>query len=120
MFVWLQRSGAVAEDFLMKTRKIAPWFYLCPVMVGLHLLTVLTGTQFYLTPTDLLAAYYGLVVIGLGVLMGYAGQISIGHAGFFAIGGYSGGGLDHPQLDAVARCLGRPVAGQSWSACNRP
>jgi branched-chain amino acid transport system permease protein len=30
-----------------------------------------------------------LVVIGLCLLMGYAGQISLGHAGFFAIGGYT-------------------------------
>jgi len=35
-----------------------------------------------------MAAYYGLVVIGLCLLMGYAGQVSLGHAGFFAIGGY--------------------------------
>jgi branched-chain amino acid transport system permease protein len=36
-----------------------------------------------------MSAYYALVVIGLCLLMGYAGQISLGHAGFFAIGGYS-------------------------------
>jgi branched-chain amino acid transport system permease protein len=35
-----------------------------------------------------MSAYYCLVIIGLSLLMGYAGQISIGHAGFFAIGGY--------------------------------
>ena len=36
-----------------------------------------------------MSAYYALVVIGLCLLMGYAGQISLGHAGFFAIGGYT-------------------------------
>jgi branched-chain amino acid transport system permease protein len=36
-----------------------------------------------------MAAYYALVVIGLCLLMGYAGQVSLGHAGFFAIGGYT-------------------------------
>jgi len=30
-----------------------------------------------------------MVVIGLCLLMGYAGQASLGHAGFFAIGGYT-------------------------------
>jgi branched-chain amino acid transport system permease protein len=35
-----------------------------------------------------MSAYYALVVIGLCLLMGYAGQASLGHAGFFAIGGY--------------------------------
>jgi branched-chain amino acid transport system permease protein len=36
-----------------------------------------------------MSAYYSVVVIGLCLLMGYAGQISIGQAGFFAIGGYT-------------------------------
>ena len=30
-----------------------------------------------------------IAVMGLDVLMGYAGQVSLGHAGFMAIGGYS-------------------------------
>ena len=36
-----------------------------------------------------MAAYYCIAVIGLCMLMGYAGQISLGQAGFFAIGGYT-------------------------------
>jgi branched-chain amino acid transport system permease protein len=35
-----------------------------------------------------MTGYYSLVIIGLCMLIGYAGQISIGHAGFFALGGY--------------------------------
>jgi branched-chain amino acid transport system permease protein len=31
---------------------------------------------------------YALITIGLGLLMGYAGQVSLGHAGFFAVGAY--------------------------------
>ena len=46
------------------------------------------GKGFYLTQLTM-AAYYALVVLGLSLLMGYAGQISLGHAGFFAIGGYT-------------------------------
>jgi branched-chain amino acid transport system permease protein len=57
------------------------------VVVLIQLLTTWTGTQFYLTQMTM-AAYYSLLIIGLCVLMGYAGQISLGHAGFFAIGGY--------------------------------
>ena len=30
-----------------------------------------------------------LTVIGLNLLMGYAGQVSLGHAGFFGIGAYA-------------------------------
>jgi branched-chain amino acid transport system permease protein len=34
-------------------------------------------------------AIYCIVAIGLNILVGYTGQISLGHAGFFAIGAYS-------------------------------
>lgn len=40
------------------------------------------------------AGIYALIVIGLNLLMGYAGQISLGHAGFFGIGAYCSGLLD--------------------------
>jgi branched-chain amino acid transport system permease protein len=36
-----------------------------------------------------LAGIYAIAVIGLNLLMGYAGQISLGHAGFFAAGAYT-------------------------------
>src|SRR4030042_4121437 len=32
-----------------------------------------------------------IIVIGLNLLMGYAGQVSLGHAGFFGIGAYCSG-----------------------------
>src|SRR3989337_1629400 len=34
-------------------------------------------------------AIYSIVTIGLNLLFGNAGQISLGHAGFFAIGAYA-------------------------------
>ena len=36
-----------------------------------------------------MSAYYALASLGLCALMGYAGQISLGQAGFFAIGAYA-------------------------------
>ena len=36
-----------------------------------------------------LALIYAIVAIGLGLLTGHTGQISLGHAGFFAIGAYA-------------------------------
>lgn len=60
---------------------------LAAAIVGIQLLTAVTGTGFYLTQLTM-SAYYCLVIIALCLLMGYAGQISLGHAGFFAIGGY--------------------------------
>jgi branched-chain amino acid transport system permease protein len=46
-----------------------------------------THSTYYMTQITM-SAFYALVVIGLCLLMGYAGQISLGHAGFFAIGAY--------------------------------
>ena len=38
-----------------------------------------------------LIAIYALAVLGLNLFVGYAGQISLGHAAFFAIGAYGSG-----------------------------
>jgi branched-chain amino acid transport system permease protein len=70
---------------------------LLAVVVLVQLLTSWSGTQFYLTQMTM-AAYYSLLIIGLCVLMGYAGQISLGHAGFFAIGGYLSAALTTRSL----------------------
>ena len=39
------------------------------------------------------AMFFAVVCIGLNLLIGYAGQISLGHAGFFALGAYGSGVL---------------------------
>lgn len=36
-----------------------------------------------------LGLIYAIVALGLNLLLGYAGQVSLGHAGFFAIGAYT-------------------------------
>lgn len=66
--------------------------YLPIIVLGLaviliQLLTQWADSAYYLTQLTM-SAYYSIVVIGLCMVMGYAGQISLGHAGFFAIGGY--------------------------------
>ncbi|WBU57681.1 branched-chain amino acid ABC transporter permease [Paracoccus sediminicola] len=64
----------------------------------------------------------GLAVTGMVILIGYAGQISLGHAGFFGIGAYSCAlmpelwGL-HPLLAAV---LGAAISGGLAWLVGRP
>ena len=48
----------------------------------------MTETEFCLTQLTM-SLYYAVVVMGLCLLMGYAGQVSMGHGAFFAIGGYT-------------------------------
>lgn len=57
------------------------------LIISIQLVTQFTGSAYHLTQLTM-TAYYSLLIIGLCMLTGYAGQISIGHAGFFAIGGY--------------------------------
>ncbi len=71
------------------------------VVAAIQLVTSLTGNVYHLTQLTM-SAYYSLVVLGLCILTGYAGQISIGHAGFFAIGGYLSALLTTHDLSAYS------------------
>jgi branched-chain amino acid transport system permease protein len=83
-------------EFLKRYLPIAG---LLMIIISVQLLTSATDTAYYLTQLTM-AAYYSLVIIGLCVLMGYAGQISLGHAGFFAIGGYLSAALTSNDFSA--------------------
>ncbi len=90
-------------------KRLAAILPLLAVVILVQLLTTWTGKQFYLTQMTM-AAYYSLLIIGLCVLMGYAGQILLGHAGFFAIGGYLSAALTTRNLasfkeDGLVRLL---------------
>lgn len=69
-------------------------------IVLVQLATQLGGKPFFLTQLTM-SAYYTLVAVGLSLLMGYAGQISLGHAAFFAIGGYASGYLTTADLSPL-------------------
>jgi branched-chain amino acid transport system permease protein len=66
----------------------APLLALAGAVVCVQVVLSALKADFYLTQLTM-AAWYSLVAVGLCLLMGYAGQVSMGHAGFFAIGGYT-------------------------------
>ena len=119
----------------MRDSKLFKIALLIGLVIGVQALTSVTGTQYYLTQLTM-SAYYALLVIGLAVVMGYAGQISLGHAGFFAIGGYLSAALTthnlvglqaNPVIHGLGN-LGMLVSGQDiygepllvvapWAAC---
>lgn len=72
----------------MNWKAYRPVAILAVVLTIIQLLTLATDTAYYLTQMTM-AAYYVIVAVGLCMVMGYAGQISLGQAGFFAIGGYT-------------------------------
>jgi branched-chain amino acid transport system permease protein len=65
-----------------------PLLLLAVLVTVIQLALSALKADFYLTQLTM-AAYYSLVALGLCLLMGYAGQVSLGQAGFFAIGGYT-------------------------------
>ncbi len=70
-------------------------------IILLQLFLSFIDQAYYMTQLTM-ACYYGIVVIGLCLLMGYAGQISMGHAAFFAIGGYTNAVLTTINLNTTA------------------
>ncbi len=74
------------EDIrLFKTTAAKLWFGL----LLLALLVTPTLLESYLLSLLTLAAIHIIIAIGLNLLIGYTGQISLGHAGFIAIGAYT-------------------------------
>ena len=83
-----------------RLRQILPFAVFPVVVVGAQLVMRVTGTEFCLTQLTM-AVYYAIVVMGLCLLMGYAGQVSLGHGAFFAIGGYTSAVLTTHDLSGV-------------------
>lgn len=87
--VCIQNSMAMTQHTERDLRLIASpkgW-----AVLGLILALLLLLPQFlpaYAYPVALFMVY-SLVAIGLNILVGFTGQISLGHAGFFALGAYT-------------------------------
>ena len=57
-------------------------------LVSLTALPLATGGTYY-TYLGVIIGIYGIVAVGLNILSGYAGQFSLGHAAFMAMGAYT-------------------------------
>ncbi len=68
------------------------------------------------------ALFNAIVCVGLNLLIGYAGQISLGHAGFFALGAYGSGLLTvrYGLPPMAALVLSATVVGGLAFAVGRP
>jgi branched-chain amino acid transport system permease protein len=78
-------TSNVSKDFYTKFRT--------PILLALNVLIVLGPVLFFssyrLFEFSMLAIY-GVVLVGLNLLTGFNGQISIGHGAFYALGAYFG------------------------------
>jgi branched-chain amino acid transport system permease protein len=82
-------------------KRYLPVLLLAALVIAVQLLLTALKAEFLLTQLTM-SAYYTLVTLGLCLLMGYAGQVSLGHAGFFAIGGYTTAVLSTVGAGALA------------------
>lgn len=77
------------EEDLFLVRGALGWTALLVLCAGLLVLP--RAAPGYLVFTASLIAVNGIIAVGLNLLVGYTGQISLGHAGFVAIGAYTAG-----------------------------
>jgi branched-chain amino acid transport system permease protein len=82
---FLMRRNYFQDIQLFKFRSTLFWYL--ALVVALVAAPFFIGT--YFTYIFTLIAIYAIVSLGLNILTGYTGQISLGHAAFFAIGAYT-------------------------------
>lgn len=85
----------------MASHRLFPIMVIAAAVAVIQLVCTIARVDYYLTQLTMVA-YYSMVVVGLCLLMGYAGQISLGHAAFFAIGGYSSAVITTQNLAPLA------------------
>ena len=72
---------------IRKLLKIEPlWFV--GVFAGIAVTCVISGSK-VLTSLIIMSCIWTILALALNLLLGYAGLVSLGHAGFFAIGAYT-------------------------------
>lgn len=87
----------------------SPYFGLYIIMAALLVLPWVLPNSFYVD-LAIRMAINAVIVLGLNLLIGFAGQISLGHAGFLGIGAYASAILPthfgwHPLLALVGGAL---------------
>jgi len=90
------------------------WALVAAAAVAVLALPLLTSDR-YLLKVFTFVGLNAIVVTGLALLFGYAGQISLGHAAFFGIGAYASGfvttKLGWPFLAGLALAVGLSAVG---------
>ncbi|WP_339935888.1 branched-chain amino acid ABC transporter ATP-binding protein/permease [Undibacterium luofuense] len=73
---------------MKKILHVAPWFG----VIGILLVPAFVHNPYYLHLIETILIY-AILLFGLDIVVGYTGQVSLGHAGLFGIGSYTTGVL---------------------------
>ena len=117
------RIGPAAERALDAARRVLSGRYgVVIAIVALVLILPLLVTSTFHLRIAVLVFIFALTVLGLNLLMGFAGQVSLGHAGFFGIGAYAVAvGPTHLGIPSwLALIAGAAAAGLLAFAVGRP
>jgi branched-chain amino acid transport system permease protein len=73
------------EDIqLLDSKVLRVWFL---ILIAFLVIYPFLAPNYYIYMANYMAIHI-IVTLGLNILVGYTGQISLGHAGFFALGAY--------------------------------
>ncbi len=75
---------------MLTGNKYLRYFAILALLVLLAAIPLIIKSNYYLSVLIIIGTYT-LITVGLCLLMGYAGQVSLGHAAFFGIGAYASG-----------------------------
>lgn len=91
------------------------------LLVALGLVPVLIRSPYYLTIANQIGIY-AIAALGLAMLLGYAGQVSMGQAAFFAIGAYVSAilSVNHGTNPWLAMVVGMIISGAVAAAVGIP
>jgi branched-chain amino acid transport system permease protein len=97
------------------------WVIVLGLAIVIAALPLLFPSNYYFRVAAIVNTF-ALAVVGLNLLMGYAGQVSLGHAGFMGIGAYSVAiGSAHFKLHGLAAMvIGAVLAGLVAFLVGRP
>lgn len=84
-FIYLRYEMWFKEMGFLISRKSWWWLVIVCIVISLPLLI----KSSYLLSILIFVGIYSIVTQGLGILMGYAGQVSFGHAAFYGLGAYT-------------------------------
>jgi ABC-type branched-subunit amino acid transport system ATPase component/ABC-type branched-subunit amino acid transport system permease subunit len=94
-------------------RYLVPFGFL--VFAAILVAVPLMASNEYELRLFMLFLIYGMIAVGLNVLVGLTGLVSLGQAGLFALGSYSGAILAmRLGFDIVAACLGAAVVSAAF------
>ena len=104
------RTSYGADQYLLLTKSIGIWTF---AAIGL-LVIAPAVVDSYIISLLILIGMYGIAALGLNILVGMTGQISLGHAAFFGFGAFSSAWLN--STTGIPVILTIPLAGLMTTA----